>query len=337
MRRSLALAARGEAKDRLWRVAAIGAEQHRSYFVHMLPAYSRRADIETLICDRLAAGASLHQLEKEPGFPSRLTVYRWAQADAGFAERLKMARRDRRITRCANRDPGYYDDARAQAFLVRVRLGDAIRDLVRRPEWPDRDLLNSWKRQRPDFAEALAGAGRFAHQNRPLPWRYDRDVADRIVARAHAGEPLPTLYADPALPGRQIIRRWRRKVPEFDYALRKATLGGHRRRMRKRSKCTDELTQEIADRIREGASLHSLSMTPGMPHHVTMYGWLRTKREFREAVEQANRDRAHLLMDQALVIAEACTPQTVKVDRLRVGAIHKYLAQCSPKPRQRRR
>ncbi|HEY0435495.1 MAG TPA: hypothetical protein VGC92_02575 [Phenylobacterium sp.] len=56
------------------------------------PGYPRE-ETQRLILERIEAGCSLHRLENEPGFPSRMTVFRWAEADPTFAQRLALTER----------------------------------------------------------------------------------------------------------------------------------------------------------------------------------------------------------------------------------------------------
>ncbi len=47
------------------------------------------------ICARIAAGASQHQLAREPGMPSRRTFRDWALREPGFARGLALAKAER--------------------------------------------------------------------------------------------------------------------------------------------------------------------------------------------------------------------------------------------------
>ena len=290
-----------------------------------------RAEMQAQVVARVEAGLTLDQVGAVPGCPSRYTLHRWARADAAFARQLKFAQAwARGVRRERKNQAELYDAARAEAFLLAVRRGAAVRDLVRRPEWPNRDGLNLWKRLRPDFAAELAAAARFARSMRPLAWPFDQAVADELVRRVFHGETLRDLAKDPGLPGRAAIRRWRRLRPDFDAALRSAWRPAFRRTMQTRGGCTDRLTAAIAAHIRRGGSLRSAArVVPGAPHRGTLYLWMQRKPDFSAAIEDANTQRDDLLLDQALMIAEAVTPASVAADAPRLAAIRRRVGQLS--------
>jgi hypothetical protein len=149
--------------------------------------------------------------------------------------------------------------------------------------------------------------------------------------RLSRGEPMPRLLADPALPGAEALRRWRKSRPEFDQAVKTAQLAGQRLRMRRRRRLTPKLQMEIAERIGRGASLHAISKLPGMPHYVTLYGWLRRDPEFARLVRLAAREREQLLLQKASDIAEAATPATAARAQRRIGEIKKQLGRMTQK------
>jgi hypothetical protein len=248
----------------------------------MAAAY-RREEMERRVCEAVEAGYSLAQLAVRPGWPSRQTLHRWTLDSAAFAARLKAARDWRRGLR-THAGP-VFDQARSQAFLIAVRQGYPVRWLVRQADQPHRDLLNRWKRERPDFAAALKDAVRFSVEERPRVWaRYDEAAADAIILRVAKGSPLPRVLADPRLPGATAVRRWRRQRPDFDHALRTAHLVAHRERMARRSKLTEGLADRILVRLTQGVSLWQLSLEPDMPHWVTIHTWMRRDPDFAAMV-----------------------------------------------------
>lgn len=253
----------------------------------MRPPYPRE-EMQRRICEAVEAGARLHQLGRRPDWPCRRTIWRWTRDSPDFARRLAAAQAWRKGVATSARAGPMFDELRAEAFLLAVRRGTAVRDLVRTPGQPNRDLLNRWKAERPDFAAQLVAATRFSAQERPQPWdRYDEAVADQFIVRLIKGEPMPRLFADPALPGRTILRRWRQRRPDFDAAIRSAELAGHRRRMAQRRRLTPELRAQIAARLAEGRSLRQVSFLRGMPHVVTLYGWARRDPDFAAMVRWA--------------------------------------------------
>jgi hypothetical protein len=95
---------------------------------------------------------------------------------------------------------------------------------------------------------------------------------------------LPELLSDPALPGETAVRRWRRREPNFDRALRAAHRSGHRRRMAGRVALTKDLADEILELLVAGESLREASRAFGMPHYVTLMAWQRRDPEFARMV-----------------------------------------------------
>jgi hypothetical protein len=282
-----------------------------------------RAAMQAQVLARLESGMTLATVASLPGYPSRQTIHRWAKADPIFAQNLAYARAwaagERRGWAIAAEG---YDAARAEAFLLAVRRGAAVRDLVKMPEWPNRDRLDAWKRERPEFAPALAKAARFAREERDRAWaKFDQDVADRVVLRVSKGETVPQVARDPTMPGETALRRWRRRRPEFDTVLKMAKLAGHRRRMAKRCACTPELTEAIAHHIIHGGSLRSAAQTvPGAPHHVTLYGWARRRPDFAAEMAAAARFRDTMLLDRILESDARDGPLRQRLGQLSGGA-----------------
>lgn len=246
---------------------------------------------------------SQRAVEQLPGYPTRVTIHRWAKADPIFAQNLAYARAwaagERRGRAIATQG---YDAARAEAFLLAVRRGTAVRDLVRMRQWPNRERLDAWRRERPEFAQAIVAAARFAREERDRAWaKFDQGVADRVVLRVSKGEALPQVARDPNMPGETALRRWRRRRPDFDTVLKMAKLAGHRRRMQRRCTCTPELTEAIAHHVIHGGSLMSAAQAvPGAPHHVTLYRWVRRHPDFAAEMAAAARFRDEMLLDRLL-------------------------------------
>ena len=256
----------------------------------MVPAYPR-ATMMAAVCAALEAGATLRQIAARPGWPSRQTVHRWAVEDPTFAARLSEARNLRRGVRTQAR--GGFDPELAEAFLLRVRRGETVRRLVRTPGMPNRDRLDRWKAERPEFAAALAQAARFSREVKDSPWaRYDPVAADAVIVRVNAGETMACVCADPDLPGETALRRWRAREPDFAKALRAAQRAGHRARMATRVKLTPELSEEILLRMAHGASLRQVAMAPGMPHYTTLMAWQRRDEGFAWLLEMGRREGA---------------------------------------------
>lgn len=290
---------------------------------------------------RRAAGESLESICADPGWPSRPTLRKWAREDCEFATRIDGGRSVH-----ATRPRFPFDPDKAQRFLLRIRLGHPIGDLIREADMPQRRELTAWKRREPAFAADLAQATAFADANRRRHgatarrprrsrMRFDQDVADRIVLAVMRGATLPQIARDPAFPTRLGLRRWREANPEFDEVLRRAAGAGHRARGKARvdQHCSPELMDRIAARIAAGASLHSLAAQRGMPSLYTLYKWVRDRPDFAALVADASTDRADTLTGRAVDLIErqgfAAAPA--------VKAIRKRLGQLAPYPGQRPR
>ncbi|RAK59880.1 hypothetical protein DJ021_08705 [Phenylobacterium hankyongense] len=266
---------------------------------------------------RIAAGELPTAVCAEPGMPCYGSVYAWARADPAFGAALADARR-----RGAWRRRWRFDEAAAKALLARLAAGEPLTVVLRDPAMPSRNVVRHWRATQGEFqgevhrllaAQDRARKARHG-QSRHRPW--DARLADRILVAVTRGAPLQKLLtADPALPCRNVLIRWRREQPDFDQGLRAAVAVGQRRRGRAAAGCTPALTELIVARIREGASLASLSREPDMPSKATLYGWIATRPDFAGEVIKACEDREDWYGDQMLIAAEAGDPATALARR----------------------
>jgi len=286
-----------------------------------------RTETQERVIERLEAGWSVRALAREAGFPSHQTLHTWGRADPGFARRLAAARAWGRGMRVSATAGPVFDAARAEALLVKVRLGGALKDLVKRPEGPTRLLLNRWRRERPDFDAALKEAvwsARCFH-GRQKGWAYDEALGDRIVLRVSRGETLPQIMADPGMPGRDALERWRRDHPDFAGALKLAHRSGFRKRARARRR-TPRLLAAIVAHIQEGGSVRSAAITVrGAPNVSNLRQWLKDDRAFAEDVAWAKQMRDDRIVDEALEIGRQATSASAAVDAARFAAIRQRL------------
>jgi len=87
---------------------------------------------------------------------------------------------------------------------------------------------------------------------------------------------------------------------------------------------TDEIADIILGRISEGESLKGICRDLKIMN-VTVYSWMRARPSFLTLYAQAREDRADSLGDDLQEIADASTPETVQVDRLRTD-VRKFIA-----------
>jgi hypothetical protein len=178
---------------------------------------------------------------------------------------------------------------------------------------PSQTTYDYWRRTQLAFAEAVfAFAQRrdaaFKAQSR-VRREFDPVLADRLVVALHRavltggpGEARLTavLAADPELPCRPVLARWRREQPEFDRVL--TMIFAARRAMGPR--VPEAVREAVVDHLVEGGSFASYSRQPGGPARATPGAWFRRDAAFAQAVRQACVDREDWYEDRILIAAE---------------------------------
>jgi hypothetical protein len=259
--------------------------------------------VRTRLLARVAAGERLWHVCGEAGMPCYGSVRAWARAEPEFAAALEQARATGQWRRDAP-----IDEAVAKALLARLAGGVGIVSVLRDPAMPSRRVYRIWRSQYGWFAEEVWRINqerRGAKLDRCRARRRDFDpvLADRIVARVAMGTPLDeVLTADPGLPGRGVVTRWRRENREFGRALAMA-IRARRQWALGRARCTAAMADAVCERIFEGETLATIGRRPGMPCRATLYAWMKRVRPFRDAVAAAWDVRADRLADQVLEIA----------------------------------
>jgi hypothetical protein len=97
---------------------------------------------------------------------------------------------------------------------------------------------------------------------------------------------------------------------------------------------TEELAEEICDRIAKGESVKEICAdkeSGWLPGESTIYRWLQENEPFRERYALAREAQADGKFDAAWSIASAATPDNVQVARLQVDTIKWQAAKLSPK------
>ena len=204
--------------------------------------------IREVVLQRLAAGERLKHIGREPGLPCPESVTGWMRADPRFAAEVAQAR-----VHGEHRRRFMLDEAKARAFLARVRAGEKIGDVLRDPAMPTPATYRAWLAASAPFAEAVHAVrlSRVAEKAERLRGRfrpYEAAVGERIYVRLWKGERLrDILRSDKAFPSLAVLARWRREAPEFERLLQVAIAGWRRRRGQARH----PLTEEIEERVRE--------------------------------------------------------------------------------------
>jgi hypothetical protein len=94
---------------------------------------------------------------------------------------------------------------------------------------------------------------------------------------------------------------------------------------------SDELADDICDRILEGESLRSIGNDPKMPSLRTLAYWKRDKKEFLHKYTYARQTQAEIEFDDIKGLASTATPETLACIKLLVDT-HKWnLSKVLPK------
>jgi hypothetical protein len=302
-----------------------------------MPSQYRRTahELKPVIIARVLAGASLRALAREDGMPHPQTVRNWARADLAFGAALADALRRGPWMRLYA-----FDEGKAAAFLARARAGAAINSLIGSPGMPSRATYTYWQRTQPAFAEAVfalrqrrdAGIGERGRARRRA---FDQGLADRIIVALHRGLPRgllleEVLAADPALPSRPVVTRWRRENREFDRVLR-MIFAACRRRPARGWRVPDLISEEICEHIAEGGSFASYCREGG-PSRTTLRRWHCTDPEFAAAVADACEWRDEWLHEQVIATAERTPPGPVAEMNRAIGPLLRHMTRLRHRP-----
>jgi len=295
------------------------------------------ARLKAEVVGRARAGEGLAAICRSAGAPAASTVRGWGRGDAAFAAELLAARRAG-----AWRRRFAFDEAVAAEFLARAQAGETIRSLTAAPGMPSRATYDHWRRTQGAFAEAVFAVrkGQLAGlQARGRARRRDFDpaLADRLIVALNRaiGERAPgkarlaaVLAADPALPCRRVLARWRREQPEFDQVLKMILTA--RRALGPRVPAP--VVEDVVDHIVEGGSFASYSRLPGGPSRTTLRAWFRRDAAFARAVRGACEDREHWYEDRILMAAEGAAPGTAAVRARAIGSLKQQLGRLRNRP-----
>ena len=291
------------------------------------------ARLKAEVVGRARAGEALAAICRSAGMPAHSTVRGWGTRDAAFAAELLAARRAgdwrRRFA---------FDEAVAAAFLARAQAGEAINSLIGVPGMPSRATYTYWTRTQGAFAEAVFALRQrrdavIGARGRARRRDFDPALADRIIVGLHKGLPRglrleDVLAADPALPCRPVLARWRREQPEFDQVLKMILTA--RRALGPRVPAP--VVEDVVDHIVEGGSFASYSRLPGGPSRTTLRAWFRRDAAFARAVRGACEDREHWYEDRILMAAEGAAPGTAAVRARAIGSLKQQLGRLRHRP-----
>lgn len=288
------------------------------------------------ILGRVRAGESVPAVCRAAGMPSRGRVRWWAETDAGFGADLAAARRAGHWRRLYA-----FDEALAARFLARARAGEGVKSLAGAPGMPSRATYDYWRRTQAAFAEAVFALSQrrdeaFQAQAR-LRREFDPVLADRLIVALHRalreGGPgearlAAVLAADPELPCRPVLARWRREQPEFDGVLK--MLFSARRAMGRR--VPEDVLEDVFEHIVEGGSFASYSRLPGGPSRTTLRAWFRRDAAFAQVVRQACVFREEWYEDRILMAAEGGAAGALGERARTIGSLKRDLARLRHRP-----
>lgn len=106
------------------------------------------------ICARVASGESQMAICAEEGMPSRATLWRWVKEMPRFAAEFQRARQAGGVAR-ANGRLSTFCQATADEIFARLCEGEPLISICADPAMPCFSTVYYWRRQFPDFAEAM--------------------------------------------------------------------------------------------------------------------------------------------------------------------------------------
>lgn len=95
------------------------------------------------------------------------------------------------------------------------------------------------------------------------------------------------------------------------------------------SSFTQELADEICDRIAKGETLRTIIKDSHMPERKTIYSWLEANESFQHQYAQARSQQADNYFEQ--IVDEAFTSHDAQIGRLRVDALKWVASKMQPK------
>ncbi|ODT64044.1 MAG: hypothetical protein ABS77_01815 [Phenylobacterium sp. SCN 69-14] len=161
--------------------------------------------------------------------------------------------------------------------------------------------------------------------------RYSPELARGICARIAKGESLAAICRERNMPPRSTVEAWTSSHSEFGeaFATVRAAAGGPAKGGRP-SRYSAKVGAELCRRIGEGEALHIICRDPAMPSQSGFYLWLHRYPEFAEMYAVAREIQAFRLFDEVREIAEAATPETLQIAKLRIAAIQWQAARLAP-------
>ena len=94
---------------------------------------------------------------------------------------------------------------------------------------------------------------------------------------------------------------------------------------------TEELADEICDKLTDGLSLRQICDQAGMPDRRTVIRWQASNEGFATKCARAREEQADFMDDLILDVANRCTPETAQADRVKISAYQWRASKLKPK------
>lgn len=160
------------------------------------------------------------------------------------------------------------------------------------------------------------------------PVRYSPQVARAICGRVASGEGLTAICQEAGMPSHQSVRDWTLRLPKFrDDLARAREIGGRLSRGGPVSTYSEAVAHEICHRLAEGESMSSICRDPALPCFSTVYLWRRKIPAFAEQMRVAREVQAEKFCDLGWEMAQAATPETAHLTRVRLNQL-RWTAGC---------
>ena len=97
------------------------------------------------------------------------------------------------------------------------------------------------------------------------------------------------------------------------------------------TKYSSEWAERFCELLAQGQSVRQICSQPGQPDKSQVYRWLDENGDFRDQYARAREAQADKYFQEIIEIADAATPETVNVARLRVDSRKFTVARLAPK------
>lgn len=97
------------------------------------------------------------------------------------------------------------------------------------------------------------------------------------------------------------------------------------------SSYSEEIAEQICERLMEGRSLRSICDDDDMPDRTTVIRWQVARPEFAAKCARARELQADLMDDMILDTAARCTVETAQADRVKISAYQWRASKLAPK------